>query len=54
MIFSRLTTVLYKLDHSFNPWEIVKWVEKINIAGEELGVFWRCILVEDAGQGRFR
>lgn len=39
MIFSRLTTVLYKLGHSFKPLETVKWVEKINIAGKALGVF---------------
>ena len=25
--------------HSFKPWEAVKWVKKINIAGKALGVF---------------
>ena len=25
--------------HSFKPWEAVKWVKKINVAGKALGVF---------------
>ena len=28
-----------KIGHKFKPWEAVKWVKGINVAGKVLGVF---------------
>lgn len=43
--------------HSFKPWEAVKWVKKINIAGKALGVFgvvfsWGMQAKEDIDEDR--
>lgn len=43
--------------HSFKPWEAVKWVKKINIAGKALGVFgvvfsWGMQVKEDIDEDR--
>lgn len=43
--------------HSFKPWEAVKWVKKINIAGKALGVFgvvfsWGMQVKEDVDEDR--
>lgn len=43
--------------HSFKPWEAVKWVKKINIAGKALGVFgvvfsWGMHAKEDIDEDR--